>query len=619
MAPIDITGLTTSQAGFINTIRVLEDEMKYAPMDGRQVTATIAELFPPAVLFASELLELPLLHRQIRAWLDKRGPNLTQHSSLLVLLPLATSLYDEAEDREVVEEFARKVMVENRRGRDTNDLSQTPQPFSASSSTIRSSDVGSSIAHKIAMRFKDEKSKFSCSIGQFFQDYISDYLQAGRDYDLSPTQKLQSMHNIFTGDAKRYYCDRVAGYASGFIQAVDMIKDEYNSPVRQDRCKNCFSAMRVARFVKDGVEVSEAPGKVYMAITKLGPQVSQSRRGESHRVEFLRTALIVYDWAVELLSRIATRLISFQQLYGELESALHLSKEIEAALIRDQVAGFATVKEEVPGIMYQSEGRYLDRHNSLSTRNWNSNQRQDARTKGRTDPLILMGYFNFEDPHHVLSDCKKPVNLARATKNRLEYYSKKRQTQNATPQVLYELCSQLQSEKEHNSDTKVMPATEQNEGLTEDYDNALALSIFGVASDVVENTQEPAQSRYDKLIDEGIYACSSQEQQDFTKQSSVEFNTACIDCGSQGSVVGEPQVKAFCQDMGIHYVLDISGQPRRFKFGDCAQNRKRTLEFRVPVGQNYLVSIIANVVGIDVPLLLGVDILESYKHLIDVT
>ena len=207
MAPIDITGLTTSQVGFINTIRVLEDEMNYAPMDGQQVKATIAELFPPAVLFASELLALPLIHRQLRARLEKRGANLTERSSRRVLLTLATSLYDEVEDREVVEELATKVMAENRRGPDTNDANQTPQPFSASSSTITSSDVGSSIAHKIAMRYKDEKSKFSCSIGQFFQDYISDYLQAGRDYDLSAAQKLQSMHNIFTGDAKRYYYD----------------------------------------------------------------------------------------------------------------------------------------------------------------------------------------------------------------------------------------------------------------------------------------------------------------------------------------------------------------------------------------------------------------------------
>ena len=136
--------------------------------------------------------------------------------------------------------------------------------------------------------------------------------------------------------------------------------------------------------------------------------------------------------------------------------------------MRDQVAGFATVKDEVPGIMYQSQGRYLNRHNGLSTRNWNSNQRQDARTKGSTDPLKLMGCFNCEDPNHVLSDCKKPLKLARATKNRLEYYSEKWPAQNATSQVVYELCSQLQSEKEHNGDTKVMLATEQNEDPTED-------------------------------------------------------------------------------------------------------------------------------------------------------
>ena len=127
--------------------------------------------------------------------------------------------------------------------------------------------------------------------------------------------------------------------------------------------------LRVARFLKDGVEVSEALRKVYKAITKLGPQVPQSHRGEAHRVELLRTAVIGYDWDVEPLSRTATHRLSFQQLYGELESALHLSKESESARLRDQVAGFASVKDEVPGIMYQSQGHYLNQHNGLSTRN----------------------------------------------------------------------------------------------------------------------------------------------------------------------------------------------------------------------------------------------------------
>ena len=113
------------------------------------------------------------------------------------------SLYDEADDREVAEELSRKVITESMQGSENICTQQLPQPFSESSSRL-SSEFGSSIAQKISMRVKDEKCNFSSSIGQLFQDYISDYFQASREYDLLPTQKLQFMHNVFAGDAKRY-------------------------------------------------------------------------------------------------------------------------------------------------------------------------------------------------------------------------------------------------------------------------------------------------------------------------------------------------------------------------------------------------------------------------------
>ena len=131
-----------------------------------------------------------------------------------------------------------------------------------------------------------------------------------------------------------------------------MIKDEYNSPVGQGRCKNYLYAMRVARFVKDRVEVSEALRELYGAITKLGSQVPQSHCGEAQRVEFLRTTVIRYDRAIEPFSPTATHRLSFQQLYGELESALHLPNEREYARLLDQVACFAAMKDTVPGIIY---------------------------------------------------------------------------------------------------------------------------------------------------------------------------------------------------------------------------------------------------------------------------
>lgn len=134
------------------------------------------------------------------------------------------------------------------------------------------------------MRFKDDRKKFSGAIGEYFNDFVSDYLQAARDYDLTPSQKLHYLHNILTGDAKRFYHNRIEGYAAGFSQAVSMLEDEYYSAVRQDRCKNYLSSLRLARFVSEGHEVSTALEKTYKVITKLAPQVPQSHRGEAHKV-----------------------------------------------------------------------------------------------------------------------------------------------------------------------------------------------------------------------------------------------------------------------------------------------------------------------------------------------
>ena len=113
---------------------------------------------------------------------------------------------------------------------------------------------------------------------------------------------------------------------------------EYNSPVRKDRCKNYLSYLRLAKFVNEGLELSAALEKTYKVIMKLAPQVPLSHRGETHKVEFLRNAAVGYDWATEPLSRIATHNLTFQGLYGELDSALHLDKEGKIARVRDKAS-----------------------------------------------------------------------------------------------------------------------------------------------------------------------------------------------------------------------------------------------------------------------------------------
>lgn len=442
MASMDFAHLSPFQKGFILSIRSLEEDVISSQMPGNEVKSSVAEMFPPGVLFNDDLMNLPLCHRKLRDWLDSNGANMVQHSSRRVLMTLATNLYDEAEDREAAEEIVKELIARMRSRRDGSSSQETPS-LQTSSSATPSRELDSNTAHKVAMRFKEDKKKFSGAIGEYFNDFVSDYLQAARDYDLTPTQKLQYLHNVLTGDAKRFYYNRIEGYAAGFSQAVTMLQDEYNSAVRQDRCKNYLSSLRLAKFADEGLELSSALEKTYKVITKLSPQVPQSHRGEAHKVEFLRKAVVGYEWATEPLSRIATHKLTFQNLYSELESALHLAKEGQLARMGDRIGKSHPKNDDVAGVLYESQGRYLNKHAGLRTRN-TPHWKRRGQTKP-SSPLDLMGCFNCDDPNHTLNDCKRPVNAARAAQRRLEYYSKKQKKNASVQQVLYELCSQLDS------------------------------------------------------------------------------------------------------------------------------------------------------------------------------
>lgn len=85
-------------------------------------------------------------------------------------------------------------------------------------------------------------------------EYVAEYQQVSRDYNLSQTQKMQFLHNIVRGDAIRFYLSRVDNEATNFNQAVTMIESEYNSFVRQNRIKNYLNCQRINKLANEGVD-----------------------------------------------------------------------------------------------------------------------------------------------------------------------------------------------------------------------------------------------------------------------------------------------------------------------------------------------------------------------------
>ncbi len=425
--------------GFISSVRMLEEEVREATLSGEQVKAAVAELFPPAVLFGPDVTTLPYAHRELRKWLDRHGANLQQHSSHRVIMTLATSLYVDPEDRVAANQLATELFAAGRRVGASGAVSQPPSPARRGDATPV---AGDRTAHNIAMRFRDASTKFSGNLGEAWMEYVAEYQQVARDYDLNQEQRFQYMHNILSGDAKRFYLDKVQSYATSFNQAVDMVSAEYNSIVRQNRVKNYLVGYRMSTLISDGVTEAAALEQTYKTITKLAPQVPRSHQGDAHKVEFSRNAVVGSPWATEPLSRIATHGLTFQQLYGELEAALHLHKEARLAVAHASASGHRLPStQDVPGILFAGQGRYA-RPNRGSATGHTKRAGSSSRPSGH-NPLAIMGCFNCDDAAHTMKDCPRPIDAAKAAQRRLDYYAKKDAGKASIAAVLFELCTQV--------------------------------------------------------------------------------------------------------------------------------------------------------------------------------
>lgn len=275
----------------------------------------------------------------------------------------------------------------------------------------------------MATRFRDSSAKFSGSSKEVWSEFVSEYQSMSRDYNLSANQRFQFLHNILSGDAKRYYLNTIQGHARDYTEAVAMIESEYNPPVRQMQVKNLLSTHRMSALVAAGQTQGAALAATYRLIMKMSPQVPISHRSDHHKVDWLRCAVVGYHWATEPLSRVATLGLTFQQLYGELESSLKPHTEAAEAAVRDGAIRQRAVSTAVPRIMkadmmYQGQGMYARPNKGVgATRPGGgggiSGGGGRAATPGSFDPLTVAGCFNCDNPGHTMRDCKNPINATK--------------------------------------------------------------------------------------------------------------------------------------------------------------------------------------------------------------
>lgn len=203
---------------------------------------------------------------------------------------------------------------------------------------------------------------------------------------LSANQMLRFFYNMLRGDAKRFYLNERVITVDTYELMVARLRNEYQSDVHQSQARNKLASLRMKACEAKGMSVEQAFTSTYQKVLTGSKLLPPSHSDEVFRVEYLRDAVVGYDWTTEPLSRVSTHKLGFQKLYGELQAALFEHQEAELARLRDAALGIATqadVEREV-GTDYQGQGRYERKHVGVGNR-------AAGTTTGQFNPLSISG------------------------------------------------------------------------------------------------------------------------------------------------------------------------------------------------------------------------------------
>lgn len=456
MHSIAESSLNTAQRGIVASMRALESEWT-AQTTPAELKESMAETFPPSVLFSPDVALMPVIYREIRKRPDRFGAMLGVHSTRRIPTLLADRLYQPGPEQDMAMELATNIIHGRVRGSVSAEGAADTSVGSGAAGTASTAYAVSTpydrLSYNISQRYRDAASKFSGEPDQVWPEFVQDYLLMARDNHLSVEQRYQYLHYVLAGDAKRFYLNTVQGHDTSFTEAVAMIEAEYNSAAKQMQVKNTLSNHKLSAMVTAGKDIKTALADTYKMIVRLSPLVPQAYRSDANKLDFLRSAVVGYPWANSSLRKLNAGNITFQQLYTDLQSSLQLHEEASEAAVANGIQVPTAAVNYVPralnaDVLYAGRGVYGRPNRNVGATQPRVQAPSQVQRVGpapslRFDPLTISGCFNCDNPGHTMRDCRAPVNTTLAAKRKMEYWSKKHAGKPVGAAILFQLCRQL--------------------------------------------------------------------------------------------------------------------------------------------------------------------------------
>lgn len=138
----------------------------------------------------------------------------------------------------------------------------------------------------MSQRFKNTENRFSGNTGEDVEECFKKYETSSNDYKLTPALQLQYLNNLFNGDAKLYFRDKVTPIAALCDVIKQIIMEHYNNATVQHRTRQYLQSITLSFVMeKENCLVNVGLEKVQDIINKFTPLGQPSQRFDSSKLE----------------------------------------------------------------------------------------------------------------------------------------------------------------------------------------------------------------------------------------------------------------------------------------------------------------------------------------------
>jgi hypothetical protein len=260
---------------------------------GTDVLADFQEELPPTVLFHTNVQASTRLLKLVRdAIVEVTGIEVSGRPRILdwvqqtlynsdpVLMDNSFRLISAYERTAFPEEKGKRIVVVNNSTQaDSGETERTTAANTAAAFANGDRESQAKRATSAAQRFTDER-KYDGSPSSDLAAVIACYHDCKTDYGLR-TEMRRFAHNLFSGDAKRFYDQNIAIQSARTIEGVlNCITSHFIHASQRNAVTTELRSQSIAKEMKNGCETKDALTNIYRRIEKLNPMCSPECVGD---------------------------------------------------------------------------------------------------------------------------------------------------------------------------------------------------------------------------------------------------------------------------------------------------------------------------------------------------